>query len=297
MLARLQILAAALIFSTGGAAIKATSLTGWQVASFRCAVAGLVLLLVTPRVERRWSWGAPLVGLAYAGTLVFYALANKLTTAANTIFLHSTAPLFILLLAPWLLRERLRRADLVYMGALVAGLVVLFAGPAVTAPTAPDPARGNVLALVSGISWAVLVIGLRWLGRSGGAGGAGTAVIIGNAIAFLVCLPLALPVIGAGGRDWAIVLYLGVIQIGLAYVLLTSALRTVPAFEASLLILVEPVFNPIWAWLAHGESPGRYSILGGALILLATAVKTLYGLRFPPTRADSAGRAAPGDPA
>ncbi|MFO0567651.1 MAG: EamA/RhaT family transporter, partial [Polyangiaceae bacterium] len=94
---RVQVVLAALCFSTGGAAIKATSLGAFQVASFRSGVAALAMLLLLPRARARWSWRALLVGLAYASTMVLFVSSNKLTTAANTIFLQSSAPLYVLL--------------------------------------------------------------------------------------------------------------------------------------------------------------------------------------------------------
>src|SRR6185295_9128401 len=105
-----MVLAAALLFSTGGAAIKATSLSGWQVASFRSGIAAIALLLALPAARRRWSPRVWLVGAAYAGTMTCFVISNKLTTSAAAIFLQSTAPLWILLLAPWLLGEKLRRS-------------------------------------------------------------------------------------------------------------------------------------------------------------------------------------------
>ncbi len=118
MRARLLVLAAAVLFSTGGAAIKATSLTAWQVASFRSGIAALAVLVMlrgARRVPDRATW---LVGIVYAATLVFFVFANKNTTAANAIYLQGTAPLYILLAAPVLLRERVSGADLVFMAAL-----------------------------------------------------------------------------------------------------------------------------------------------------------------------------------
>src|SRR5678815_307458 len=108
---RLLLMAAALLFSTGGAAVKAVSLTGWQVASFRSGVATLVLLLAVPGVRRQFRWGMLPVAAAYAATLILFVLANRLTTSANAIFLQSTAPLYLLLLGPLLLREPIRRND------------------------------------------------------------------------------------------------------------------------------------------------------------------------------------------
>ncbi|MEM8996025.1 MAG: EamA family transporter, partial [Acidobacteriota bacterium] len=119
--ARLQLIGAAVLFSSGGAGIKACQMTAWQVASFRCGVAALVLLLVIPATRRPYRIRALLVGCAYATTLVSYVLSNKLTTAANAIFLQSASPLYLLVLAPLLLGESIRRRDLVTMALIAAG--------------------------------------------------------------------------------------------------------------------------------------------------------------------------------
>ena len=126
--ARLTVVAAALLFSTGGAAVKAATLTSWQVASLRCGVAALVLPFLLPAARGRWSWRSVPVALAYAGTLTCFVVATKWTTAANAIFLQSTAPLYVLCLAPWLLRERIRARDLVFMALLGLGLTLFFFG-------------------------------------------------------------------------------------------------------------------------------------------------------------------------
>jgi len=279
---RLRLLAAAALFSTGGAAIKATDLDAWQVAGFRSGVAALAVFLLVPAARRGWSGRAVLVGVAYAATMVLFVASNKLTTSANTIFLQSTAPLYVLLLGPWLLREPIRRSDLLFMAAVGVGLALFFVGDQAPMATAPDPLRGNLLALASGVFWALTVVGLRWLetpekGRAKGS--AMTTVVAGNAIAFLACLPFAFPVRGAEAADWLVVGYLGVFQIGLAYVLVTTAIRHVAALEASVLLLAEPALNPIWAWAAHSEVPGPWAIAGGALILGATLVRTWRGTR------------------
>ena len=280
-LARVQLLGAAALFSTGGAAIKACSLTGWQVACLRSAVAALALWVLLPSARRRPTAGTLLVGVAYAATLTLFVLANKRTTAANTIFLQSVAPLYILVLGPWLLGERTRRSDLVVMAVLATGMVMFFVGGERTFATAPDPLGGNLLASGSGLCWAFTMIGLRSLGRAEGSGDsaatAGGAVLVGNGIAAAATAPWALPLGEATGLDWALVTYLGVFQIALAYLLVTAAMRHVPALEASLLLLVEPVLNPVWAWLAHGERPGPVALAGGVVILIGTALMAVLG--------------------
>lgn len=272
--ARLQLVLAAALFSTGGAAIKATTLDAWQVASFRSGIAALAVLLLVPAARRGWSVRVALVSVVYAATMVLFVTANKTTTAANAIYLQATAPLYVLVLAPWLLREHARRADYLAMATIAVGLVLVLGGHPPAAATAPDPALGNVLGALSGVSWALTLLGLRWLGTGEAGGNATLATVVGgNALACLVCLPFALPVVGAGVVDWAVIGYLGVFQVGLAYLLMTRGIRGVPALEASMILLVEPALNPVWAWLLHGEAPGLLSVAGGVLILSATVVR------------------------
>src|SRR5207248_7278060 len=252
--ARLQLVLAALCFSTAGAAIKWCGLGASQIAAFRALVAMVAILVMIPESRRQWSWRIGLVGVAYAAAGLLFVFANKLTTAANTVFLLATNPLFVVALAPWLLKERVRAADLRFMGVLAVGLGLLFVGGQRHFATAPDPVLGNVLAAGSAVAWALTVTGYRWLARQGGAdhGPIAGAAACGNLIVFLVCLPGALPVAAGRATDWLVVIYLGVFQLGLAYVFLSRAITQVPALEASLFLLVEPVLSPVWAWLAHG---------------------------------------------
>jgi drug/metabolite transporter (DMT)-like permease len=279
---RLAILGAAALFSTGGAAIKACTLSSWQVAAYRSGIAAVALGLVLGGA-RDWRRRRPLaVGLAYAATMILFVTANKLTTSANTIFLQSTAPMYLLALGPWLLGEPVRRADLLFASALAVGMALFFVGSEPPLVTAPDPLSGNVLAALSGLTWALTILGLRWIARhEGGRQGAAAAVMAGNIMACLASLPFALLLkpSAIGPADGAILLYLGVFQIGLAYVLMTRGVRDVPALEVSLLLLLEPVLNPLWAALAHGERPGRFSLAGSAIILVSTLARVLAGAR------------------
>jgi drug/metabolite transporter (DMT)-like permease len=162
-----------------------------------------------------------------------------------------------------------------------AGLGLCFVGVDPASATAPAPLRGNILGAVAGVTWALTILGLRRLGReeeTGGGGSAASAALVGNVLAFAAALPLALPFAGPelGARDLGVILYLGAFQVGLAYVALTRGIRRVPALEASLLLLLEPVISPIWAWLIHGERPGIWCLSGGALILAVTLTKTWH---------------------
>jgi len=253
-------------------AIKAATLTAWQVVSFRSLVAALVFLVLLPEARRSWGWRTAGVSLAYAATLILFVLSTRLTTAANAIFLQSAAPLYLLVLSPWLLREPIRRSDLLFMAVVAVGLALFFVQTEPAAATAPNPARGNVLAAVSGLTYALTLAGLRWLGRGKERESGVAAVAIGNLIGFLVALPMALPVAPPGAANVLVVLYMGIFQVGLSYICVTHALRHVRAFEANILLMLEPVLNPVWVWLVHGEKPGGWALAGGVLILGASLV-------------------------
>jgi drug/metabolite transporter (DMT)-like permease len=274
---RLLLFAAAFLFSTGGAAIKACALSNWQVASFRSGIAAVVLYLLLPGARKGWTWPVLPIAVAYAATMILYVLANKLTTSANAIFLQSTAPFYLLLLGPFALREPIAKVDLAVAPAIAAGALLLLFGSPPAAATAPHPGQGNLIAAASGATWALTIAGLRWMGRrSPTTDAAAATVIAGNLIAFAVCLPLALPVSHASRTDVVVVLYIGVFQVALAYVFLTRSLREVPALEAAILLLVEPVFNPLWTWLVHGERPGALAIAGGAIIVMAAFAESVW---------------------
>lgn len=240
-----------------------------------------MLYIAVPGARRGWTLGTWTVGFAYAATLILFVLANKLTTSANAIFLQSTAPLYLLLLGPWVLREPLRKVDLAVISTVAAGAVLLLRGSQSAAITAPDPGRGNEMALAAGVTWALTITGLRWMGkRTGHRDSAAATVIAGNLIAFAVCLPLAVPVEHARSTDWAVLLYLGIFQVSVAYILLTRSLREVPGLEAATLLLLEPVFNPIWTWIVHGERPGSAALLGGFMIIAAAFGGTAWRVKF-----------------
>jgi drug/metabolite transporter (DMT)-like permease len=169
------------------------------------------------------------------------------------------------------------------MASLAAGLALFFVGQEEPSRTAPDPTLGNVLAALSGATWALTVTSLRALARRESSGGASAMAVpaLGNLVAFVLCVPFAWPLEPGAPMAWVLVTFLGAFQIGLAYLCLTAGVRVVSALEGSLLLLLEPVLNPVWAWLAHGERPGPWAIGGAVLILGATAVHAVRAPRRP----------------
>jgi drug/metabolite transporter (DMT)-like permease len=268
---RLLLLTAAILWSTAGAAIKSCGLDAWQIAGGRSLVAGIFLFLAVRDARCRPTVRILLVALAYSVTVVLFVVATKLTTAANAIFIQDTAPLWVLLLSPWLLGEVPTKGELLAVPIFGVGLGLFFMDE-----LAPGHAAGNVTALVSGIAFALAIIGLRVLRREGPA-----ALVWGNFIAAAATLPLWSRGPAATPVDLTLVLYLGIVQLALAYLAFSRGVTGTPAIEASLLILIEPVLNPIWTFLAMGERPGPWAVAGGAVVLAATAWRTVAPVLTP----------------
>lgn len=274
----LSILLTGALFATGGALIKSCDYPSLQRAGMRALIAAVTIFLLLPEA-RRWPNRRILRLMpAYFGATCLFVVANTLTTAANAIFLQSTAPLWMILLSPLLLHERPSRADLVSLGCILAGMSLFFLSPTEAVATAPDPRLGNWFAIASGISYALLLMGMRWLGRAG-QGEACAAIAWGNALTFPFAMSL-MPAVGqtpvAGtGQDLLVILVLGVFQVGLAYALLVRAIEHVSAVRASLLLMIEPALSPVIAYLAHGEALRPAAIAGGALIVGAVLFGSL----------------------
>jgi DME family drug/metabolite transporter len=268
---RLLLLAAAFLWSTAGAAIKSCGLNAFQIAGGRSLVAGAFIFLAVRDSRALPDRRTLRVGVAYAATVVLFVIATKLTTAANAIFIQDTAPLWVLVLSPWLLGERPTRGELLAIPIFGVGLGLFFMDE-----LSPGQALGNLVALASGVAFALSIIGLRQLRERGP-----SALVWGNLIAAAVTLPLWGRGPAASGLDLALLAYLGVFQLGLSYLCFSRGIAGTPAIEASLLVLLEPVLNPIWTFLIAGERMGPWAVAGGAVVLLATAWRTVAPVLTP----------------
>jgi drug/metabolite transporter (DMT)-like permease len=268
---RLLLLAAAVLWSTAGAAIKSIRLDAIQIAGARSLVAAAFLLLAVRETRARPDRRVLLVSAAYAVTVVLFVVATKLTTAANAIFIQDAAPLWVLLLSPWLLGERATRGELLAVPIFGLGLGLFFVDE-----LSPGQNAGNLAALASGAAFALCIVGLRTLRERGPA-----ALAWGNLLAAAATLPLwgRGPAPTAG--DLALLVYLGVFQLGLAYLCFARGVAGTPAIEASLLILLEPVLNPVWTFLVAGERMGPWAVAGAGVVLVATAWRTVAPIVTP----------------
>ena len=265
------LLLTALGWSLGGVLLKSVDWPPVAVGGGRGLVAALFLLAVGGR-SLRFTW-SPLqlaTALAYTGCTVLFAAATKLTTAANAILLQYTAPVWVALFGAWLLGERARRADWWTIAASFVGMAVfLYDGLQFHSLT------GIVLAIASGVAFAAMIL----LMRKQKDGSTLEAVILGNLLGFLIGLPAMASAGLPDARSLVALLLLGVVQLGIPYLLYSRAIRHVTALEGVLIPVIEPILNPIWVMLVIGEKPSPLALAGGAIVLGAVTWRAVDSIR------------------
>lgn len=269
------LLVAVLLWSTGGLFIKLTALDAYQVTFFRSLFAAVTVLIITRKDGLRINGFGILATLIYSTLLFLFVWATKHTTAANAIFLQYTAPIYILVLAPFVIGERFHLSDLVTVIFCIGGMSLFFVGDL----TIGDY-QGNIAALFSGVFLGLYIMLLRHP-RAEGMNRTIT-VIYGNFLLALVTLPsgvAAIPTLTLS--DLGSVAFLGIFQIGISYILFIKGvtLGTRP-LDASIIGFIEPLLNPVWVFLFVGERPSNWAILGGAVIVATVAAHTLNQYRI-----------------
>jgi drug/metabolite transporter (DMT)-like permease len=265
------ILLSAALWSLGGIGIKQVEWSAPAIAATRGLIAAATILAwMRGRLHFTWSRWQLGAAACYAGTTLLFVFSNKLTTAANAILLQYTAPIYVALLAPRWLGERSRPGDWISVLVTLAGMGLFFLDE-----LDAEASLGNLLAIASGVTLAGMILCLRKQKH----GSPVESAVLGNLVVALCGLPfLHGPWPDAGGWTWLVVL--GVIQLGLGYLAYAHAVRSATAMEATLLPMIEPVLNPIWVLLAIGEVPGRFALIGGAVVLGTVAWRAMVALRF-----------------
>jgi len=266
----LYVLAAAILWSTGGLFIKWTQLSGLELSFYRSFFALLIVAFVTRREGFGLNKVSAAASLLYAVLIILFVLATKKTTAANAIFLQYTAPVYLLIFEPLVYKEKFRLRDLITVLVCIGGMTLFFVGK-----LRPEDVVGNFLALASGVCFAAYFLLLRH--STARLVNRASSAIYGNLLVVLVTAPWGLAALTSLDRhDTLSVIYLGVIQIGLAYTLFTVAMaRGVRSLDAGIIGYAEPVLNPIWVFLVLGEKPSEWALLGGAIIIVAVIVHML----------------------
>jgi len=265
----LYIVVAALLWSTGGIFIKAVSDSALKVSFYRSIFAAITLLLVFRRdaISVKPSASFITAVLSYGACLTTFVVATKLTTAANAIFLQYAGVIWVLLLSPIVLREPMRRRDVIAIVGAMCGMALFFVGRFETRGM-----TGNAMALLSSFFFATMILALRRNHE-----GSRAAVTWGNVVLALALLPFVANDLALTAKSLLALLFLGIFQIGLAYACFVKGLQHVTATQASLTGMLEPVMNPIWVLLFLGERPSTFAIAGGVIVLVAIAWHTMQG--------------------
>src|SRR5437773_3860344 len=215
----LLVFGAAILWSTGGLFIKATSLSAIELSFGRSLLAAITIAIVTRREGFGLNRVSAITAVLYAALLLLFVMATKLTTAANAIFLQYTAPVYVLVLEPLFYKEKFRSRDLLTVVACIAGMSLFFVGK-----LRPQDVDGNLLALASGVCFALFFLLLRH-SKARNVNRASSA-IYGNLMVVLISAPAFFGALRRGihAADFAAMAYLGIVQIGVAYALFTSAM-------------------------------------------------------------------------
>ncbi|MHC1760223.1 MAG: DMT family transporter [Negativicutes bacterium] len=266
----LFLLLAALLWSTGGFFIKWVEWNPMAISGGRSAISALVIAFAF-RHDLKLTWSPlQLAGaFAYALTVTFFVIANKMTTAANAILLQYTAPVHVALLSTWLLQEHPTRRDWLTIFAVLGGMLLFF-----FEKMSPGNLIGNLCALFTGLTFALFIVLLRKQRDASPAG----SVFLGNVLTALAGVPFMFDSLPSPA-GWAGLIFLGVFQLGLAYVLYTLAISHVTAMEAVLITLIEPILNPFWVFILMGEIPAWTSLAGGLVIIGSVTARQLAGVR------------------
>ena len=259
----------AVLWSTGGIFFKNIELNGLAIAGIRSLIAGTFMSLATRqrfqfsvrsengRTDRQSTLFFWIASISYSLTMILFVTANKLTTSANAILLQYTCPIYIILLAPALNGEKNRASDYITVLGVMFGIVLFFADGLESGNQ-----LGNILAALSGLSYAISIIFMRRCrGNSGG------AMMLSHLITAVVCLPFVIQSGVPSAKSCFFLLLVGIVTIGIPSILYTIGIKKVRALTSSFITMLEPLLNPVWVIIFAGEVPSIKTILGGILIL------------------------------
>jgi drug/metabolite transporter (DMT)-like permease len=273
--ARLLVLMAAVLWSTSGFFVKAPYFRGWPGPVFAFWRAVFACVVLWPMVRRpTWSWKLIPMTTTFALMSYTYLTAMAKGSAANAIWLQCTAPVWVLIVGVFVFRERANWRDwlLIAFAAVGVGIILYY--------ESRSAALEAVLwGLASGVFYAGVVLSLRHLRNMESA----WLAAMNHLVSAIALAPLGLsslwnPASSApfpSGIQWPLLAGLGMFQMGLPYVLFARGLRRIPGHEATGIALLEPLLVPVWVYLAWGDKPSWWTMVGGGLILAGLAIRYL----------------------
>lgn len=264
--ATIALVLCAALWSTGGILIKLVNMNPLAIAGCRSVVASLVIIILTGKPKFTFSKWQLASAFSYTGTVLLFVSANKFTTSANAILLQYTAPIYAAVFGYIFLKEKVGRIDILTIAVVIGGMALFFMDD-----LAGGNLLGNIIAIVSGVTFALQAVFLRLQKDSSPA----ASLILGNFITAAIGIPFAFSE-APGGTDILALVALGIFQLGLAYTFYSYAIKHVSALEAILIPVIEPILNPVWVLIFAGEYPGKWSLIGGAIVILAVTGRSLF---------------------
>ena len=264
---------AAALWSTAGLLIKWVDWNPIAIAGIRSGITSIVLLLfwimATKKLPRKPDKYIILASINYVILVFLFISANKLTTSANAILLQFTAPAWALILGSLFFKVKFKVKDVVTVIVVFAGMILFFVGDIKSGST-----LGNILAVLSGISMALMIITLKHVTNHKPL----EIIIWGNILTFIVAIPFYSTITFTGTNLLGITL-LGVFQLGISYIFYTKGIEHITVLEGILIPVIEPLLNPVWVFFGTGEKPTQFALIGGAIVLAAVLYHSLSEVR------------------
>ena len=258
----------AFLWSSSGLFIKVLNINAFQISFFRSAIAALTIFFVTilrkKKVKFEFDTVSNLSAFFYAGILILFVIATKMTTAANAIFLQFTAPIYLVILEPIFLKTKFESKNLITIIICIFGMVLFFFGRLELGNI-----YGNLLAICSGICFAMFSLLLKYKKIRKNSNNTIQSAIMGNVLVAVITFFLVFPSFSLSMSEALILIYMGVIQIGISYIIFNEGIKYVSATESMIIATLEAIFNPIWVFAGIGEAPSVYAIIGGLIIFSA----------------------------
>ncbi len=259
----------AIMWSSAGVMIKLVPWDAMSIVGLRSAFAAVVMMIYMRRPRITFTKPVVLGGVALSATMTFFILANKLTTAANAIVLQYTQPIFVILMSAMVLRTRPKGLDIGAVCIVFAGITLFFFDQ-----LKPDAMLGNLMAIIAGFSFAVVFIVNKLPGAQ-----PEQSILLAYLINTVMGIPFIIMNVTWEAVPWLAVAGMGILQLGIPYLLFGIAIRITSPVTASLIAALEPLLNPIWVMLATGEKPGAFAVAGGAVVLVTIVVYNIISIR------------------
>ena len=258
------------LWSIAGIFIKMIPWNPLVIAGFRSLIAAVVIVIYmrVAKLKIIFNRDSLLGGVFVAAMFLSFVSANKLTTAANAIVLQYTAPIFILIISAFFMRQRFHLPDIITVVITLLGISLFFfdklsAGNLV----------GNCVGILAGLFLACMMLIIGNADDQSRMSG----ILIGHLITALVGVPLAFVLdTPVSSKIVLSILALGIVQLGIPYVLYGLAAKHCPPLMCSLIGVIEALLNPVWVFLFDGEAPGAFALVGAVVVIATITVWCIY---------------------